>query len=280
MEGFSRTAQGVAAHRAAHQILEGGSIFRDPFARSILGSAADDAIAQRSSPQQKNIRLFMAVRSRFAEDSLAVAWARGVRQSVWLGAGLDTYALCNPLSGLALFEVDHPATQAWKRRCLAQAGLAVPPDLSFVPVDFERQTLAESLAATTFDCRQPAFFVWLGVVPYLTLSAILAVLDFVSSVPEAEIVFDYSEPLENFQPERRAPAEVLAAQVAAAGEPWITHFDPAALAEFLSGKCFIEIEDIGPALIAERYLGTAPGETQETVGAHVVRARIADRSRG
>jgi methyltransferase (TIGR00027 family) len=270
---FSRTAYGVAAHRAAHQSLDGGAIFRDPYARVILGPGGEEAIAQRSAPRHKIPRLFFAVRSRFAEDSLAAAYARGVRQAVWLGAGLDTFALRNPHADLAIFEVDHPATQAWKRQCLAQAGLEIPRSLSFAPVDFERERLADGLAAAGFDTATPAFFIWLGVVPYLTLSAIHTTLDFVSGVPQAEIVFDYSEPLENYSPEGRARMEAGAARVAAAGEPWISHFDPAKLATLLRAKGFSEIEDLGPALIAERYLHAPPGEPREKVGAHVLRAR-------
>jgi len=273
---FSRTAFGVAVHRAAHQILDGGAIFRDPFASAILGPGAAQAIAERSSQQRKPLRLFVAVRSRFAEDSLEAAWKRGVRQAVLLGAGLDTFALRNPHTDLAVFEVDHPATQAWKRHCLAEAHLEPPQSLSFAPVDFERQTLVDGLCSAGFDVINPAFFIWLGVVPYLTLPAIHATLDFVSSVPNAEIVFDYSEPLENYPPERQARARALAARVAAAGEPWISHFDPAVLADLLRAKGFSEIEDMGPALIAERYLNAAPGATVESVGAHVMRARKLD----
>ena len=270
---FSRTAYGVAAHRAVHQVLEGGSIFRDPFAVAILGPGGAEAIAQRSAPRHKIVRLFFAVRSRFAEDSLAAAWKRGVRQAVLLGAGLDTFALRNPHAGLAVFEVDHPATQALKRQSLAQAGLAIPQSLTFAPVDFERQRLADGLAAAGFDAAAPAFFIWLGVVPYLTLPAIHATLDFVAGVPEAEIVFDYTEPLENNSPEGRARMEAAAARVAAAGEPWISHFAPADLAVILRNKGLGEIEDLGPAEITQRYLHAPAGEKREAVSAHVLRAR-------
>jgi methyltransferase (TIGR00027 family) len=269
----SRTAHGVAVHRAAHQRLEDGKIFFDPYAHAILGAEADDAIAAESGPHRRTIRLFVAVRSRFAEDSLASAFARGTRQAVVLGAGLDTFAIRNPHAGLRVFEVDHPATQQWKRQCLSHAGLTPPASMSFAPVDFETQTLAEGLAAAGFDAKRPAFFLWLGVVPYLTLPAIAATLNFAAGVPSAEIVFDYSEPLENYPPERRGRIEALAARVAAIGEPWISHFDPDALAGMLRAIGFEEIEDLGPAAIARRYLDSDDRETRETAGAHVVRAR-------
>jgi hypothetical protein len=113
----SRTALGAARHRAAHQVLERGFIFSDPFALPILGIGAD-AIVQDTQGDEftRKLRLFIAIRSRLAEDALAMAVARGVRQLVILGAGLDTYAYRNPFGNtLRIFEVDYPATQVWKR---------------------------------------------------------------------------------------------------------------------------------------------------------------------
>src|SRR5262249_61130663 len=88
--------------------------------------------------------LVIAARSRLSEDALAASVARGVRQVVVLGAGLDTFSLRNPYAeqGVRVFEVDHPATQAWKRERLREAGLALPASLTFPPVDFEPQGLA------------------------------------------------------------------------------------------------------------------------------------------
>src|SRR5262245_19511702 len=109
----SRTALGAAAYRAAHQIAEGGAIFADPLARTILGPGVDAMVAKHAAgePAQRRMRLYMAARSRFAEDSLVRAVGRGVRQALVLGAGLDTFSLRNPCAaqGLSVFEVDHPA---------------------------------------------------------------------------------------------------------------------------------------------------------------------------
>jgi methyltransferase (TIGR00027 family) len=137
----SLTARGAAGHRAAHQQLDSGSVFRDRFAREILGAEGCAEADERARDWGlRPLRLLIAARSRFAEEALAATVAAGLRQAVALGAGLDTFALRNPHAqrGLRVFEVDHPATQAWKRRRLAEAGLDVPPLLTFVPVDFER----------------------------------------------------------------------------------------------------------------------------------------------
>lgn len=165
----SRTALGAAGYRAAHQVLEGGKVFSDPLARTILGDGADAIIAGLSAdPAQQRMRIFMAARSRFAEDCLGAAVSRGVRQAVVLGAGFDTFALRNPYSdlGLRVFEVDHPATQAWKRKRLSEVGLAIPASLTFAAIDFESDDLGHGLRDAGFDPDHPAFFIWLGVVPW------------------------------------------------------------------------------------------------------------------
>jgi hypothetical protein len=84
---------------------------------------------------------------------------------------------------IRIYEVDHPATQAWKRERLAEAQIALPPWLILVPVDFERDDVGEKLVAAGFQQNSPAFFTWLGVVPYLTQDAIGRTLDYISSIP-------------------------------------------------------------------------------------------------
>ena len=274
----SRTALGAAIQRAAHQALDGGRIFSDPVARVVLGSEADTLInAVSADPAQRQMRIFMAARSRFAEDSLSTAVSRGVRQVVILGAGLDTFSLRNPHAqlGLRVFEVDHPATQAWKRDRLQEANLAIPAMLTFAPVDFTCQDLAQELAAAGFQADQPAFFCWLGVVPYLRREAISSILRFVASLPRSEVVFDYSEPLENYSPERRANVAAVAARTAAIGEPWLSYFDPVELAQDLRNHGFDEQEDLGLADIAVRYLGAPKQQGVTEAGPHVIRAHCA-----
>ena len=271
----SRTALGAAGYRAAHQIFEGGKVFSDPLARTILGDGADAIIAGLSaSPAQQGMRIFMAARSRFAEDCLGVAVSRGVRQAVVLGAGLDTFALRNPYSDLELrvFEVDHPATQAWKRKRLSEVGLAIPASLTFAAINFESDDLGQGLRDAGFDPDRPAFFIWLGVVPYLGRAAIAATLRYIASVPESVVVFDYSEPLENYPPERRAAIVALGAYAAEIGEPWLSHFDPDEIAQELRGYGFGDLEDLGMSQMAVRYLGTPAGAPGSGPGGHVIRA--------
>jgi methyltransferase (TIGR00027 family) len=269
------TARGAAGHRAAHQLLEKGRVFRDPLARAILGAEGCAEADERARDLSlRPLRLLIAARSRFAEEALAAAVAAGLRQAVVLGAGLDTFAMRNPhaQAGLRVFEVDHPATQAWKRRRLANAGLTVPPSLRFVPVDFERESLAQRLSAEGFDAGAPAFFFWLGVVPYLTRDAILATLRLIAQIPGGEVVFDYSEPLANYPAGRRRSVEALMERAAAAGEPMIAFPEPAELARELRALGFHEIEDLGLAEISKRFLGGRKGLGRRA-GPHFMRTR-------
>ena len=131
----------VARQRAAHQVLDHGSILYDPFAMKILREDEKEVLQFANGHPLAGIgRLFTTARSRIAEDALSRAVERGVRQIVILGAGLDTFALRNPHGArqIRIYEMDYPATQAWKRQRLAEAQIALPPWLILVPVDFEQ----------------------------------------------------------------------------------------------------------------------------------------------
>jgi methyltransferase (TIGR00027 family) len=224
---FSRTALRVAVRRAEHQVIDRPLILDDPWALRILPPDVAAGIRQDSThdprPYARDLRLFMAVRSRFAEDEFADAVVRGVRQYVALGAGLDTFAWRNPHvdAGVRVFEVDHPATQEWKRERIAEANLPEPEATIFVPVDFERESLAAGLAKAGFRTDLPAFFSWLGVVPYLTPDAFRHTLKFFGGLAEGSgVVFDYPLPREALDENGRRAFDDLSSRVASIGEPF------------------------------------------------------------
>jgi methyltransferase (TIGR00027 family) len=266
---------GAAAHRAVHQVLEGGRIFYDPLAVRILGERAESAVRKaEADPASRPLRLFIAARSRFAEDTLAVCFTQGVRQLVVLGAGLDTCACRNPLGeGLRIFEVDHPATQEWKRHRLVEAAIPIPGNLTFVPLDFERESLPD-LAVPGFDPGVKTFFTWLGVVPYLTEEAILSTLGFIAGLPGgARVVFDYGNPpeLDSTGNESEIARKELARRVEAAGEALRSHFETDDLHARLKALGFGTIEDLGPAAIRRRFFPGARSSGPDR-GGHFVHA--------
>lgn len=255
----SQTALRVATQRAVHQLLDEPILFEDPLALCILGSATEQALRadpfEHNEPIPRSMRATVVVRAKFVEEELAHAVSAGVEQYVVLGAGLDTFAYRNPYPTLRVFEVDHPSTQEWKRRMLAEAAIPLPGNLTFAPVDFERGTLAQGLARAGFRTDQPACFCWLGVTMYLTEAAILETLAFVAGLPKgSSIVFDFRILSSLMNPVERVIAEMIAQHVAAMGEPWLSAFDPAALRETLRGLGFAEVETFEPDMLNRRYL--------------------------
>jgi len=252
----SRTALRVALRRAAHQLYDVPPVFLDPLAVPILGERYAEELHRIAAQPERSfaigLRSFLVARSRYAEENLARAVAGGVRQYVLLGAGLDTFGCRNPYPELRVFEVDHPATQAWKRDLLEHSGIPVPERLTFAPVDFERQSLAAQLELAGFDFEAATFFGWLGVVPYLTLEAFRATVVFISERPEGSAVtLDYGQPREALPLLERMAHDALAMRVQLAGEPFRLFFTPAQIATELAA--FGKIEDLGSAEINARY---------------------------
>jgi methyltransferase (TIGR00027 family) len=250
--------------RAAHQILDRPLILEDPYALRILPPEAADEVRFDSAQGQRSfttaLRRFMAVRSRFAEDEFAEAVGRGVRQYVALGAGLDTFAWRNPHveAGVRLFEVDHPATQAWKRELTARANLPMPQGTAYVPVDFEREWLGEGLARAGFRMDCPAFFSWLGVVPYLTLDAFRETLRFFGGMAAGSgVVFDYPLPREAVDEISRSAFDELSTRVASIGEPFKLAFLPDGLAAEFQSIGWSIVSELDAAGIRKRFFSDA-----------------------
>jgi len=195
----------------------------------------------------------VVTRTRFAEDRLESAVRLGVRQYVLLGAGMDTFAYRQPpwATGLSIFEVDQPGTQAVKRRHVTAANLSVPANLTYVAIDFEAESLADGFRRGGIQLDQPTFFAWLGVTMYLTESAINAVLRTILTFPQSsEIVFTFA------QPRCLASAgdgPTLAAMAASVGEPWVTYFEPEPLRATLLSLGFSSVEFLTPADASSRY---------------------------
>jgi len=250
----SRTALRVAIRRAAHQVIDKPRVLDDPIAVPLLGPGFDRDMERAMHPVARDFRLFMAARSRYAEDSLAASVSQGVNQYVVLGAGLDTFAYRNPFPSLRVFEVDFPATQQWKRGLLTEAKIAAPANLTFVPLDFEHKTLADGLSEAGFNAGLPAFFGWLGVVPYLTLEAFRSTLAAIGELPAGTAVtFDYVFSPDTLTPKRRLVFNTLAKRVEAAGEPFRLFFAPSDLESELRRAGFTRIEQADSDRLNELY---------------------------
>jgi methyltransferase (TIGR00027 family) len=275
----SSTARRAAMLRAAHQVLDSPKVLDDRIALRIIGTEGESWLRSNLDRLQdaRFLRAFIVARSRYAEDELAQAVQRGTRQYVILGAGLETFPYRNPYaeSRLHVYEVDHPATQSWKRKRLLEVGIAIPSSLTFAPIDFERQTLADGLSRAGLRANEPTFFSLLGVIVYLTKAAVMDTFRFVASMPPgSEIVFDCPVPESSLSDKQKLGRQARADRVAAVGEPWLTHFDPSSLASDLRQMGFEEIEDIGPEAANERYFRDRTDGLRLAGAAHLMKARV------
>jgi len=241
----------AAAARAAHLLVDSEPrIFADPLAALLLGDLAETFIGYHRQysdhPLLAGTRAQATCRSRFTEDQLALAAARGTGQYVILGAGLDSFACRSELAGrLRVFEVDHPATQQRKRALLAAAGLAEPPTLTWVPVDFEKDELIASLTAAGLDPAAPAFVSWLGVTMYLTAEAIGTTLASLSRLaPGSELVTDYMLTADLRDADGVTYADLVMPDSERRGEPWLSFFTPEQMTGLLTSHGFTGVRDV------------------------------------
>ncbi|MDQ1605505.1 MAG: hypothetical protein QOE01_3350 [Actinomycetota bacterium] len=214
-----------------------------------------------------------------AEDALAKAVARGVRQYVIIGAGLDSFAVRRPefARDVDVFEVDHPATQELKLERLREAGIDPATAAHYVAADLGVEALDAALARSPFHPGATAFFSWLGVTAYLTREANLQTLGAIAScgAPGSELVFTYIDQRDFDAPadeERRRVRELFAA----VGEPWVSGFDPASLAEDLRSVGLTLVEDLGRDEQRERYCSGRDDGLSPSVADHIAHARVAE----
>jgi len=250
----SRTALATAYLRAAHQLLDAPPhVLEDPLAVSVLGDGAPDRIgndaARHRSPGARALRARVVLRTRFAEDRLAQAVARGVCQYVLLGAGLDTFAFRQPswAKSLRIVEIDHPDTQGFKLAMLARAHIEAPSNVTFGVIDFERESLLEGLGRHGVLPSQPTFFSWLGVTMYLSEASIDRALQSMGAFAAgSELVLTFLEPPDERPATAARSLHRLAARVAAAGEPFTSYLSPANVESKLRHAGFASVGFLTP----------------------------------
>jgi len=297
----SRTAFTAALMRAIHTRLDRPRLIDDPWGDRLVPAAEQVALCRRilagMEPERRRrlealgsdravldtvLRRHatyggVVLRSRYAEDALAAAVARGVRQYVLLGAGLDSFCIRQPpfAGELAVFEVDKPASQGLKRQRLAEEGLEVPANVRFVAADLGREPLGEVLARAGFSGAVPAFFSWLGVTVYLPRNANLATLRAIasSSAPGSELVFTYLDQ-RALEAGGSPTMERMRANRASLAEPWVSGFDPPTLASLLLGLGLELLEDVAGRELTTRYCGDGDDRLSAGMDGHVVHARV------
>jgi methyltransferase (TIGR00027 family) len=298
----STTSLATSRMRAVHARLDPQPILLDPWGDQLVPAAllvaslnpastqsnvttddaSDDALATitddflRASPAYTNV----ITRSRYTEDALGAAIARGVRQYVLIGAGFDSYALRRPeqAKDLQVFEVDHPATQALKKQRLAECDITVEAGVHFVAANLASEQLDEALSKSSFDRVQPTFFSWLGVTMYLTRASNMAALKSIVdiSAPGSELVFSYIDQ-KLFQPEGAAAAALFAEleqTVKSVGEPFVSGFHPAELANDIRHLGLELVEDLNDFQLVDRYDPAGVNGLKPADRSHIARVMV------
>lgn len=250
----------TAVARALHRAEPTANVLDDHLALPLAGEQGTAILARLRSEVPPDLLVafsrWVCVRARLPEDIVERAVADGIRQYVILGAGLDSFAYRRPdlLDRLRVFEVDHPASQAWKQARLGELGVAVPANLVFAPVDFETQTLRNGLEHAGFDFGALAVFSWIGVTMYLTLGAIEATLATVAACPAGtQIVMTYNVPASSLSGGALRNRNILARLAEDMGEPFVSLFEPVEAEELLRRMGFDGIVQFGPEDVVRTY---------------------------
>jgi methyltransferase (TIGR00027 family) len=253
------TAIRVALWRALHLEVDAPPpVFDDSIGLQV--AAPEDNWRERPDMHPEGTKPFRASiigRARFIEDLVIEQAASGVNQYVILGAGLDTFAQRrrDEQSSLQVFEIDQPATQAWKQQRLTELGYELPAWLHFVPVDFEAGgSWLDELAKAGFDARQPAVIASTGVSMYLTKEATATTMRQVAGLAEGStFAMSFLLPLELADPEVRPGMEMAEKGARAAGTPFISFYLPSEILALARESGFRDAEHVSAAAIAERY---------------------------
>ena len=271
----SQTALMVAVLRAHHcHFAPEPKILKDTTALPLSGMADLDAVkdykngvieffsglSSRETAESfvQQITDSVCMRSRLVEERLTKARKQGLEQLVILGAGLDStaYRYTEQLNGLPVFEIDHPATQHWKKTRLTECNINLPDNLKFVGFDFENQTLAEALEAGGVRSNAVTMFTWLGVQMYLTSATVQATLAVLGKFPPgSQLIMDFAMPDATHPDEQlQDPVGELNRVVSEMGEPFESTYTEQELETCLKEAGFSDVSFYTAGRILDSFL--------------------------
>ena len=295
----SRTALATSLMRAVHTRLDPHPLIDDPwgdrlvpdsarelFRESVLARMGIEA-REKALTSPENIldesllrsRAYANVvtRTRYAEDALQQAVAKGIKQYVLIGAGFDSFALRRPgfAQGLQIYEIDFPSTQGLKLQRIRECALTLPDSVHFIAADLSKESVQDALTRSSFCSDQLTFFSWLGVSMYLTREANLATFKSIAAcAPEAsQLVFTYFDERLFHQPSDSF--REMEKRVASMGEPFLSGFSPSLLTANLADCGLALIEDLDGGEVAARYDRTGTRSLGQSSFSHIALARVA-----
>ena len=281
----SRTALGAAVCRMIEQYQpENTRLFYDPIEQELVGGAIRwmmqfaslrDFMVKRTDALAKGVYGVQICRTRYIDDALRSATSKGINQVVILGAGYDTRAYRLPeLQNAKVFEVDLPVVQADKKKKLQRYLSQLPGNVTYIPIDFDTQTLETVFSETNFDGQVSTVYIWEGVTQYLSEEAVRQTFSFVGkSTPGSLIMFTYV--LKSII-ERRSdiPDANHIMEVIAELSPWIFGLEPSSISDFLRPFHLTMVADVGNQDYQEKYLKPMGRELDVFEGERIAQAVI------
>lgn len=297
---ISTTAMVASLMRALHTRLDEVKLINDPWGEKLIPEASlellrrvaekqTDFVAATESGQLDDQILARWVhamspyasvitRARYTLDAVNKAITKGIDQYVILGAGFDTFSVCHPelADKLNIFEIDHPATQEFKRERLEACGLSQAKTLYYIPADLASEDLSSVLSIDALAPNKPTIFSWLGVTMYLTREENLSTLRAIasSSAPGSEVIFTYIDQAFFDDQGQTDSFREGASTVSQLGEEWLSGFDPTKLADDLAKLGFTLIEDLTTVELVDRYECRGKNGFQPTSTSHIAFARV------
>lgn len=278
----SKTAEGVALIRAIEsEKSEDKRICYDPFARAFIPNVSfflskwfiNSGIYDRMA---KGLVELLVVRDRYIDDYLKKVLKEGVSQIVLLGAGYDTRA--HRIEGIEkthVFEIDHPNTLEIKLKRLEKIGKNKTKNITYVPVDFNTQSLANRLFECGYNDNLKTFFIWQGVTVYLTKEGIDNTLSFVSqnSGNDSSIIFDFFDN-ETLKDTSRPEVKMMHRSAKVTGEGFLFGIDNGTIDSFLSTRGFTDIHNKTSDELSKIYLTGYNAGRNIPAGFNIVSAKV------
>ncbi len=285
-QGVGNTALGAAVCRLLEQYQpQETRLFEDPIVKELVGGLVRVLMRfgfirsftiRQMDGVAKGIFGAQVCRTRFIDDAVQAALSKGIGQLVILGAGFDTRPYRLPgIARVKVFEVDLPAVQAEKRKKLQEHLSSLPENVTFVPIDFDSQTLDAAFAGKGFDPSKPAVFIWEGVTQYLSEQAVRQTLAFVGESARGSI-FLFTYVLKSIV-ERRSDipdADRMMDTVAKNGAPWVFGLEPSTVQAFLEPFHLSLVSDVGNVNYQEKYLRPLRRDLKVFDGERIVQAEI------
>ncbi len=284
-QSVGNTALGAAVYRLIEQFQpEETRLFNDPVVKYLF-STPIRALVQFACIRNYTIKRYditqgiygaQICRTRYIDDAVQAALSQGIRQLVILGAGFDTrpYRLAG-MEGVKVLEVDLPSVQEDKKKKLKKHFGRLPEHVTFIPIDFDTQSLEDVLPWAAFDPSKPAVFVWEGVTQYIPEEAVRRTLAFVGkSAPGSILIFTYVLKSIIERCSNIPDADKMMDYVAKNNYPWIFGLEPSNVPFFLKPFHLNPIADVGNADYQARYLKPLGRTLVVSEGERIVQATV------